>query len=244
MAKTILTSILLVTTICVKAQESIIFQQNRVLMGGGVSFSFYDRDNTNTDIDDPISNDYVNNNSHFTFTPIFGVFSKDFVMLGVKPTITRRESTDYYNNSDYESNWEHRNYEYGASIFITHMYPLFKRFGASLEHAAGYTRINGTVNREWQNFDNGIIIDEREFEHSEKGNRYFAGMSVHLYYSLTDNFLIQTKIGQLSYSHGTITTTDNQNDGETLNKQTISSGTLNFITTLSFDKILTFNYLF
>lgn len=244
MAKTILTSFLVVTTICGYAQESVIFEQNRVLLGGGVSFSFYDRNDSDTFDNNPDLVEDLWSHSYFTFTPIIGAFSKDYVMLGIKPTISRRETSDSRIDSDSETNWEHKSFEYGASLFISHMYPLYKRFGATLEHEAGYKRYQGTSDRQWTYLNNDIVIDENSYDYTEKGNRYFAGISLMLYYAFTDNFLVQTKIGQLAYQHGNTTVTDDRNDGERVDKRTVSSGDLNFITTLSFDKILTLNYLF
>ena len=109
MSKSILAVIFLMATTIISsyAQETTIFSQNRFLLGGGISFNFHDQDNSDLNRTD----DYQRNSNHsdFSITPIIGLFSKDFVMLGIKPTLSYYNRDYFYSRSD-ENTIEYKEY--------------------------------------------------------------------------------------------------------------------------------------
>ncbi len=241
MTKLKLIPCLLIICFQLSAQDLEIFKQNRVMLSGAIGFHFDDHDHSDINVRDEFQDSEINHSSSSLWLrPKFGVFTKDGTMLGVAGHYNKWERDQFSKN-------DRRIYEViqsgsvkGVSAFIKQMYPLYKRFGASLEHKAGYSWGKTKINTENEDLNN--LVNNYKREDTEKQKSVFAEINVSLYLSINDHFLIESNIGRIGYNH---TKFERFNEAdEHITESSTSSGNLSFITTLSLHEILTLSYIF
>lgn len=224
-------------SVSVYGQESL--QKGKSLVGGGIGFGISDNESNPDDDSDGSSQE----SRHFSFSPYYGKFVKDNLLLGVSLNLNtnKRDFKNYYNSGSSHNDFKSKSI--GGGVFVRKYFPVVEKFGVFFQPGLNYNlQTSETVY--YSSNDNSA--DGRDRLDESKGHMVSIGANLGLYYFISDRFSIETNLANVNFSKTFRETeqTDYFNNSFTTSKGNSNSIGLDFINQLSFDKIFVINYFF
>jgi len=213
------------------------------LIGGSVNLRQTNNDNTNFSTQNQQVTFNESKTSGFTFRPTYAYAVKDNFMIGTSLLYNRSERESTFISQDFESTRNDQTDEWGVSLFMRWYYEIKNKFGAFLEPELTVSwRSIDNVSTD-RNLNTEELINESGFQLN--GQTQSLGLSIGFYYFINNRFVAEASLGNLSITTSQVKNKNDRDDPSFINNDSDTSTVqLNFINTLSFDQLLTINYLF
>jgi hypothetical protein len=218
-----------------------IFNKGNSLLGGGVSIRSNNQETTPIDTLGS-KNNY--DNKSFAFTPYFGKFIKNNLLIGGRLYYSKAEteSASEYNNTQNINNSSSTHYGFG--FFLKKYLVITGRFGVFIKPEISFGILKSENKYEIVDLVTKEILTSRK--NDSDGNNFRVTTNLGLYFTLSKSFLIETNLLGFSISHISqdISFSDLTNNNNSESKSKSTALNLDLINTLSFDQILVINYIF
>ena len=244
--KTVAAFVLTFSCILTYSQSSL--EMGNRILGGGISITLSE---TETEMDDDWvmnsaywGNEFSNQTNHFSVSPYYGRFFKDYVMIGIDMELrtANHDQQIRYRSGNGEVNSS--SVSFGFGTLLKYYFPIHGDFGAYVQPGMGYLR---TIQKNsFHHYDTLGGESYARGRNETRTNAIQMDMKMGLYYFIFDQLTIETNLAQvvMSASQGKRREEDQENGEVSKGEQRSSALNLRWANKISFDQLFTLNYYF